>query len=56
MIGSSSMMTEDLSCFFLLMSFHDARIVEFKCCRIDVLAVRIIVYYQDFWLTWIIDV
>ena len=41
---------------FLVDEFHDARIVESKCCRIDILVVRIIAYDQDLWLTWVNDV
>ena len=41
---------------FLVDEFHDARIVESECCRINVLAVRIIAYDEDFRLTWVVDV
>ena len=41
---------------FLVDEFHDTRIVESKCRRVDILAVRVVSYDQDLWLTWVVDV
>ena len=40
----------------LIDEFYDARIVESKCCRVDVLSVGIVAYDEDFRLTWVVDV